>query len=157
MKELTLKNKIGVPECLLGKRVRWNGKLCKIPDEISKLNTKNIVSFCPEVLAGLGVPREPIEIYGGDGFDFWEGRAHVITKNGKIIDKGIKDAALKTLKTLKENGVNEFFSVKKSPLCSNSMIYDGNFKGSLKKGKGVLTALLLINGFKVKSEFKCFL
>ncbi len=155
MKEFILKNKIGVPECLLGKRVRWNGKLCKIPEEISKLNQKNIISFCPEVLAGFGVPREPIEIYGGDGFDFWEEKAHVVTKNGEIVDKKIKDAVLKILKTLKENGVKEFFAVKKSPMCSNSIIYDGNFSGKLRRGKGVLTVFLLINGFNVKNEFKC--
>ncbi len=40
---------------------------------------------CPEVLGGLPVPRDRMEIKGGDGFDVLHGRATVTTRDGKDV------------------------------------------------------------------------
>ena len=49
-----------ISACLLGDRVRYDGK-CKSYD-ISKLENYNLVSCCPEVDGGLPTPRFPSEI-----------------------------------------------------------------------------------------------
>lgn len=60
--------RIGVSACLLGERVRWNGG-----HEEAPLLTKTLAPFvqwvpvCPEVEAGLGVPRPTVRLHQGDG------------------------------------------------------------------------------------------
>ncbi len=145
--------KLAIPMCILGKNVRWDGKLCR--NLIRDIENDEIFEFCPEYETGFSVPREPIEIIGGDGEDFWKGKANVITKSGNIIDDLVKDTSYKILERLKKNSVELFFSVKKSPMCALSIIYDGSFAKKVIKGKGVLTALFLINGLKVIEEIEC--
>lgn len=56
---------IGVSSCLLGKPVRFDGshKLDRyITDVLGKLFT--LAPVCPEVEAGMGVPRETIDLHG---------------------------------------------------------------------------------------------
>lgn len=56
---------VGVSACLLGQRVRYDGA-----HRTSALVTNalaahiNLVSFCPEVEIGLGVPRPPVRLVG---------------------------------------------------------------------------------------------
>ncbi len=53
--------KIAVSSCLLGERVRYDGghkELALINQELK--NFFEIVSLCPEMMMGLGVPRPPI-------------------------------------------------------------------------------------------------
>ncbi len=49
-----------VSSCLLGQPTRYDGKDKRIP--LPDLSGYTVVPFCPEVAAGLGIPREPIEI-----------------------------------------------------------------------------------------------
>lgn len=42
---------------------------------------------CPEILGGLGVPRAPSEIRGGDGADVLLGRAKVVSREGEDVTR----------------------------------------------------------------------
>ncbi len=55
--------KVGVGACLIGKPVRYNGEAKKRSRFIDRLGEHvSLVSFCPEVGIGLGVPRETIRL-----------------------------------------------------------------------------------------------
>ena len=64
-----------VSACLLGLPCRYDCRACpELP--LQELGARGrVLSCCPEVLGGLGVPRPPAEIVGGDGQDVLEGRA----------------------------------------------------------------------------------
>jgi uncharacterized protein YbbK (DUF523 family) len=101
--------KILISACLLGCRVRYNASdLEVISSEFEKLVTiHDVVSFCPEVSAGMSIPRAPAEIKGGDGFDVLSGKAKVIDIDGSFNDakragKGV------TAALLEQNGVLVF-------------------------------------------------
>ena len=55
--------KIAISACLLGQEVRYDGTGKCQPSIISALQHKvELIPFCPEVEAGLGIPREPIQL-----------------------------------------------------------------------------------------------
>ena len=57
------KPKIGISSCLLGEKVRYDGDDKKQPDILqAMLPHFELVSICPEVAIGLGVPRETIQL-----------------------------------------------------------------------------------------------
>jgi uncharacterized protein YbbK (DUF523 family) len=58
-----MRPRVGVSACLLGERVRWDGrdKLDRsLADALS--DVCEVVPVCPEVELGMGVPREPIQL-----------------------------------------------------------------------------------------------
>ncbi|MCU7939146.1 MAG: DUF523 domain-containing protein [gamma proteobacterium symbiont of Bathyaustriella thionipta] len=64
---MTYKTQIAVSACLLGQKVRYDGKTKKhaliIDMFLNKgLSTVELIPFCPEVAIGLGVPREKIQV-----------------------------------------------------------------------------------------------
>ena len=141
-----------VSACLLGVNCRYNGK--------NKLN-KKIVEFCqkekclavcPEAFGKLPIPRQPAEIFEGDGKDVLIGKAKVKNKNGKDVTKEFILGANKCLKLAKAFKVKEVILKSNSPSCGSGKIYDGTFSGKLKKGDGVTAALLKQNRIKVKTE-----
>lgn len=60
-----LKPKVGISACLLGRRVRYDGrdKFDPLPAE-ALAGRIEWVPVCPEVESGLPVPREPIQLEG---------------------------------------------------------------------------------------------
>ena len=56
---------IGVSSCLLGNAVRYDGNHKRQPWLVEGLGRfADFVPYCPEMAIGLGVPREPIQLYG---------------------------------------------------------------------------------------------
>lgn len=54
---------VGVSQCLLGDAVRYDGQLKANTIVLKKLNNIfELVPVCPEVEAGLGVPRPPVQL-----------------------------------------------------------------------------------------------
>jgi Uncharacterized conserved protein len=55
--------KIVISPCLLGRPVRYDGKSkpAQLPAWFADADTE-LIPFCPEVAAGLGTPRPPIEL-----------------------------------------------------------------------------------------------
>ncbi len=55
---------LGISSCLLGEQVRYDGNHQFYPELINKLQALfELTSFCPEVNAGLGVPRPAIQLF----------------------------------------------------------------------------------------------
>ena len=129
-----------ISACLLGDRVRYDGK-CKSYD-ISRLEKYNLISCCPEVDGGLPVPRIPAEIY----------HDRVMNREGKDVTKAFKKGANHALSLVKEHHIKVAIMKANSPSCSNANIYDGTFSKTLKRGKGLTVQLLEKEGVKVFNE-----
>lgn len=54
--------RIGISACLLGAKVRWNGADKSDELLVSLSRWVEWVPVCPEVEAGMGVPREPVQL-----------------------------------------------------------------------------------------------
>ena len=62
------KIRLGISSCLLGQRVRYDGGHQQDRSLAGTLGRLfDLVPVCPEVEAGLGVPREPMRLVGGPG------------------------------------------------------------------------------------------
>ncbi|WP_342581113.1 DUF523 domain-containing protein [Ureibacillus sp. FSL W7-1570] len=141
-----------VSSCLAGLKVRYNGTHC-LDEKVAKLiEEKKAVAVCPEVLGGLSTPREPAEIIGGDGNDVLDGKAKVLTENGKDVTEHFLRGAYATLEVAKKVGATLVVLKENSPSCGSTMVYSGEFNGQKIAGDGVTSALLKRNGFKVISE-----
>jgi uncharacterized protein YbbK (DUF523 family) len=153
MVELGISNnnqaKVFVSSCLLSHRCRYNGKGKILNTKIYKELLKyDIICCCPEVLAGLGIPRLPIEIVGGDGLDFLNGNAKAINVEGKDISNDLLQGCKNALELIKKNKILKFYLCDKSPSCGSEHIYDGKFTKNMIKGVGVFTALLIKHKYK---------
>ena len=63
MNTSAIKPKVGISRCLLGDAVRYDGKSKAnriILEELSRLF--EFIPVCPEVEAGLGIPRPPVQL-----------------------------------------------------------------------------------------------
>lgn len=58
-----IKPKIVLSSCLNLEPVRYNGEIIKDPFVIKLREYCEIISVCPEVSIGLGVPRDKIIVY----------------------------------------------------------------------------------------------
>ncbi len=151
--------KILVSSCLLGFNVRYNGSCINTENNSFKILAEQheIIPFCPEVSAGLPIPRPPAEITGGEGEDVLSGTAEVLNNIGEDVTEAFLNGARLALdKCLSEN---IFLAVlaERSPSCGSSLIYDGSFRGMTKAGRGVTAALLEKSGIKVFSQDNIFL
>ncbi len=81
-----------------------------------------------------------------------DGISKVEEKSGNDVSENFVRGAEETLKIAKLYDVKEAILKQKSPSCGCGKIYDGSFKGELKEGDGVTTALLKQNGIIVKTE-----
>ena len=145
-----------VSACLLGINCRYNGSNVYDDSLLSRIKEYDLIPIpiCPEQLGGLPTPRECCEIVGGDGFDVLKGKAKVISRSGKDLTEYFVRGAYETLKIAKLLNVKKAIMKNFSPSCGCGKIYDGTFSGKKKKGWGVTSALLLLNGVEVSDNLK---
>jgi uncharacterized protein YbbK (DUF523 family) len=144
--------KILVSACLLGAPVRYDGKGKPLGHALMArwMEEGRLVSFCPEVSAGMPVPRLPAEIAnGGDGADVLAGRARVVDTAGEDLTAGFLAAAENALETALREGCRHALLIDGSPSCGSISIYDGSFSGGRHPGAGVTAALLRSRGIAV--------
>lgn len=77
-------DRVLVSACLLGERCRYDGAnkrsaATAVLIAQCRLTGIVVVPVCPEVLGGLGVPRPPAHLVGGDGHGVLRGNARVVT------------------------------------------------------------------------------
>lgn len=130
---------IAVSACLLGENCKYNGGNNYCPAVIEFLKDHTVIPVCPEVAAGLGVPRTPVEIVEGV----------VKTKDGISVDQQLRKAADHIVQQLKAQNVECAVLKSRSPTCGVRQIYDGTFSGRLIAGAGVLAQALMDAGIKV--------
>ena len=139
---MVVMEKILISACLVGDKVRYDGKSQYHPLIKELLEKYELVPFCPEVEGGLKTPRKPSEIK----------KDKVINEEGRDVTRFFKEGASKALNICKYLNIKIAILKDGSPSCGSSEIHSGNFDGRMIKGKGITTTLLEQNGIKVYSE-----
>ncbi|MFQ6102554.1 MAG: DUF523 domain-containing protein [Anaerolineae bacterium] len=141
-----------VSACLLGVPCAYDGSAHLQPELLTLAAQGRCVPVCPEVAGGLGVPRPPAEIVGGDGKDVLEGRARVVTAVGEDVTEAYLHGAERALAAARRHAITTAILKQRSPSCGSACIHDGTHSGGLRAGHGVTAALLWRHGVKVCSE-----
>lgn len=131
--------KVLVSACLLGRNCKYNGGNNFSPEVAEFLKDKEIVEMCPEIMAGLGTPRPPIEIVNGILTDI----------HGKDVDRVLRTAAEQAAEVAGSLGVDCAVLQSRSPTCGVNQVYDGSFSGKLIPGQGVFARALSDMGCRV--------
>jgi len=139
--------KILVSSCLLGHKVRYDGKHSASGDDLIQQWSDRgmIVPFCPEVAAGLPIPRPAVEILSQHPLQLRD--AHAIDYTEAFI-KGAKMA----FRLAQQHNIDCVLLKSKSPSCGRDFIYDGLFQQQLIAGHGVTVNLLMRHSIKVFTE-----
>ena len=132
-------SKIIVSACLLGENCKYNGGNNYDPQVAALCEGREVIPVCPEVLAGLGIPRIPIEIREGK----------VIRRDGAEVDAAIRSAVGEILEQIKDEDIQCAILKARSPTCGARQVYDGTFSGKLVDGAGVLARALKDAGYIV--------
>lgn len=141
-----------VSACLAGRACRFDASAGH-DDEVARLVAEGrAVLVCPEVEGGLGTPRPPAEIVGGDGHDVLAGRARVVTVDGEDVTEPYLEGARRALQTARSAGATRAILKSRSPSCGRGAVYDGSFTLTLREGDGVTAALLEREGIEVVTE-----
>ncbi|MBR2591077.1 MAG: DUF523 domain-containing protein [Clostridia bacterium] len=130
---------IALSACLLGENCKYNGSNNYNRFLADYLKGHEVVPICPEVLGGLPVPREPVEIVG----------EVVRRRDGGSVDAAFRAGAQAALEKVKAAGAELVILQSRSPSCGVGTIYDGTFTGTLTAGDGIFAALLKENGIPV--------
>jgi len=141
-----------VSACLLGLPTAYDGNTHPQAELIALAAQGRVVPLCPEVAGGLGVPRPPAEIKGGDGEDVLDGRARVMTAAGEDVTAAYLRGAECALTVVRRYGITTAILKQRSPSCGSTCIYDGTHSGKLKAGRGVTAALLRRHDVTVWAE-----
>ena len=134
--------KILISACLVGDKVRYDGKGQYHPLVKELLEKYELVPFCPEVEGGLKTPRVPSEIV----------KDKVINKEGKDVTRNFKAGADIALQICKYLSIKVAILKDNSPSCGSTHIHNGKFDNKLIEGKGITANLLERNGIKVYNE-----
>ena len=134
-----MSGKIIVSACLLGRNCKYNGGNNLDAQVVKFVEDREVIPVCPEVLAGMGIPRTPIEIRNGVVVDW----------NGIVVDKAIRAAVEQILEELKDQDIDCAVLKSRSPTCGVRQVYDGSFTGTLVDGAGVLAQALMDAGYPV--------
>ena len=131
--------KILVSGCLLGENCKYNGKNNYNPRVVEFLKGKEVISICPEIMAGMGCPRNPIEIVDG-----------VLTDcHGKNVDSLIRKSVMEIMERIRDEEIQCAILQSRSPTCGVNQVYDGTFSGKLIPGSGVFAKSLMDAGYCV--------
>lgn len=134
--------KVLVSACLLGRNCKYNGGNNYREKIVEFLRGKEVIEVCPEMLAGLGVPRTPIEIRDGE----------VVSRDGNSVDTAIRAAVAQVLQGIRDEQIECCILKSRSPTCGVHQIYDGTFSGTLIDGAGVLAQALKEAGYRVLDD-----
>jgi uncharacterized protein YbbK (DUF523 family) len=146
--------KVLVSGCINGRPIRYNATGVDVESETWDrwVDEGRLVPFCPELAAGMAVPRPPAETVGGDGAAVLSGDALVLEDNGNdVTDVFVRGAQLAVARALAQGCVAAVLT-DGSPTCGTTYVYDGSFEGGTVPGRGVTAQLLHDNGIRVFSE-----
>lgn len=131
--------KVLVSACLLGRNCKYSGGNNYNPRVLEFLKDKETLEVCPEVLAGLGTPRNPVEIVDGEVRD----------KAGNSVDIPLRAAVARIVEEAKMYRIDCAVLQSRSPTCGVNQIYDGTFSGRRIDGSGVLAQALKEAGIRL--------
>lgn len=128
-----------VSACLVGENCKYNGGNNYNEQVMDFLKGKETVLICPELIAGLGAPRNSCEIVNGRVFD----------NMGNDLDEAFREGIRISLQQIQDDTIDLAILQPRSPTCGVHQIYDGTFTGKLIPGQGVFAAALIKNGIRV--------
>ena len=131
--------KILVSACLLGENCKYNGGNNHCPAVIEFVKDKEVIPVCPELEAGYGCPRTPIEIVDGVLFD----------RDGNNVDAPMRTAIAAILQSIQTEQIGGAVLKSRSPTCGVKQVYDGTFSGTLVEGMGLFAQALKDAGIQV--------
>lgn len=140
--------KILISGCFLGQKVRYDGGHNDLTHALIRQWSAEgrLISICPEVVAGLSIPRPPAEIQQHNG------ERIVITNLGNNVTEAFQRGAEQALVLCQRHNISYALLKESSPSCGSSTVYDGYFSKTKIIGEGITTALLREHGIQVFSE-----
>lgn len=134
--------KILVSACLVGDKVRYDGKGNFIPGAYELSDHFEVVLVCPEFAALKKAPRPKMEII----------KDRIVDENGRDQTEKIEKSCEETVRLCKYLGITCALLKARSPTCGNKQIYDGTFSKKLIDGQGMLAKALTKAGIFVYNE-----
>lgn len=137
-----------ISACLLGENCKYNGGNNRCRWVMNFAEQHKYVPVCPETEGGLKSPRLPSEIVGDK----------VINSDGEDVTQFFINGAVKSYEKAKDAAekmgepIEGAILKAKSPSCGCGQIYDGTFSGTLTRGDGFFTRLLIKDDIKVITE-----
>ena len=131
--------KVLVSACLLGENCKYNGGNNYSSAVAEFVRGKEILPICPELMAGMGCPRTPIEIVDGVLMD----------RDGKNVDTAMRKAVARVLEQIRQEEIQCAILQSRSPTCGVNQVYDGSFSGKLIPGGGIFAQALKEAGYRV--------
>lgn len=131
--------KILVSACLLGENCKYNGGNNYSSAVAEFVKDKEVLTICPEMMAGMGFPRTPIEIVDGV----------VMDRKGNNVDAAMREAVERAMELIRKEEIQCAILQSRSPTCGVNQIYDGSFSGKLVSGSGLFAQALKDAGYRV--------
>ena len=131
--------KILVSTCLMGENCKYSGDNNYNEAVAEFVKDKDVLPICPEMMAGMGCPRTPIEIVDGVLMD----------RNGNNVDVAMREAVATAMETIRREEIACAILQSRSPTCGVNQVYDGSFSGKLIPGSGVFAKALQDAGYQV--------
>lgn|SRR3990167_3569168 len=147
--------KILISGCLIGQKVRYDGKDSLQTNERLQQCIKDgrVVSICPEMAGGLPTPRPPSEIESGKNAEsVLQFEARILTDQGTDVSDEYRKGAQKTLALAQQHNIKVAILKARSPSCGSKQVYDGTHSKKLVDRMGVTAALLTQHGIRVFDE-----
>ncbi|MBY4894722.1 DUF523 domain-containing protein [Rhodobacteraceae bacterium N5(2021)] len=144
--------KIFVSACLMGARVRYDGRAKTLEDQLLATwrAEGRLLTLCPEMAAGLPSPRPPAEIAPGATAEaVLKGRAGIFDKNGLDMTHEFTTGANLALELAQSHDCRFALLADGSPSCGSTFVYSGDFDGQRHEGQGVVAARLRAAGVAV--------
>lgn len=140
-------SKILVSACLLGEKVRYDGRdnLLDHPAVQELKKQGRLLPVCPETLGGLPTPRPPAEI---------QSRFPILvtTRDEEDVTPEFLTGAERALELAQEYDCCCALMKARSPSCGSLETYDGSFSGTLVPSPGVAAGELIQAGIPVFNE-----
>mgnify|MGYP001482859637 CR=1 FL=1 len=136
------KENVLISACFLGVYCRYDGKNNSLKRLEELMDKYNLIPVCPEIMGGLGIPREPAEIL----------EDKVVNSSGENVTEFFERGARETLKLARLYNSKCAILKERSPSCGYGKVYDGTFSGTLIEGSGMTADLLIRNGIRVLGE-----
>ncbi|MCW8931952.1 MAG: DUF523 domain-containing protein [Gammaproteobacteria bacterium] len=134
------KAKIAVSACLLGQRVRYDGKEKKhkliVEVFLNQLSDKvEFIPFCPEVAIGLGIPRPKIQVVKSDTKKNNKEQIRVLGVENHRLD--VTEPLISYAETFLQQhpDIKAFIVKSKSPSCGflSTPLFEASLEGSYKQ------------------------
>lgn len=139
-----------VSACLLGHACRHDGRNNGSPALLAALQGKAVVPICPEAGAGLGTPRPPVQLRGGDGDAVLDGLARAREVEGGVDrTEAFREGARLAVAAARAHGAAAAVLKERSPSCGCRQVWQD---GARVAGRGVAAAALARAGVAVLSD-----